>query len=284
MISKFPSLEGQALPAEALAKAGGGFKIKVLGLFIVINEMVRKKIITTNGLINSLLICAFLIFSIAINAQSDKTYIRQGNREYEKNNFSDSEVSYRKSIEKNKQSQDAVFNIGDALYKQNKFEDAGKQFIENINLNDDKNKKSAGLYNLGNSLLKANKIKESIEAYKGSLKLRPDNNEAKYNLAFAQDMLKQQQEQQQQQQDKDKQDQNKDNNKADQKDQNDKNKDQQTDQNNNQDQQQQQQQQGISKEDAQRLLNALANDEKNVQEKVKLAKAAKAKVRTVKNW
>jgi Ca-activated chloride channel family protein len=201
-------------------------------------------------------------------------------------------VSYRKSIEKNKQSKDAVFNIGDALYKQNKFEDAGKQFIENINLNDDKNKKSAGLYNLGNSLLKANKVKESIEAYKGSLKLRPDNDEAKYNLAYAQDMLKQQQEQQQQQQEKDKQDQNKDNKKEDQKDQkdqNDKNKDQQKDQNNNQDQkqdekQQQQQQQGISKDDAQRLLNALANDEKNVQEKVKLAKAAKAKVRTVKNW
>jgi Arc/MetJ-type ribon-helix-helix transcriptional regulator len=51
-----------------------------------------------------------------------------------------------------------------------------------------------------------------------------------------------------------------------------------------QQQQQQNQQQGISKEDAQRLLNALANDEKNVQEKVKLAKATKAKVRTVKNW
>jgi Ca-activated chloride channel family protein len=184
------------------------------------------------------------------------------------------------------------FLISVMLYKQNKFEDAGKQFIENINLNDDKNKKSAGLYNLGNSLLKANKVKESIEAYKGSLKLRPDNDEAKYNLAYAQDMLKQQQEQQQQQQEKDKQDQNKDNKKEDQKDQkdqNDKNKDQQKDQNNNQDQkqdekQQQQQQQGISKDDAQRLLNALANDEKNVQEKVKLAKAAKAKVRTVKNW
>ena len=156
-------------------------------------------------------------------------------------------------------------------------------------MNDDKNKKSAGLYNLGNSLLKANKVKESIEAYKGSLKLSPDNNEAKYNLAYAQDLLKQQQEQQkQQQQNKDKQDQNKDNKKddkkKDQKDQNDKNKDQQKDQNNNQDQQQQQQQQGISKEDAQRLLNALANDEKNVQEKVKLAKAAKARVITVKNW
>ena len=106
------------------------------------------------------------------NAQADKKYIRQGNREYEKNKFSESEISYRKAIDKNKQSPDAVFNIGDALYKQNKFEEAGKQFIENINMNEDKNKKSAGLYNLGNSLLKANKVKESIEAYKGSLKLR----------------------------------------------------------------------------------------------------------------
>ena len=249
---------------------------------------VAKKISNMSS-VNILLIFVFLISSVAINAQSDKKFIRQGNREYEKNNFSDSEVSYRKSIEKNNQLPDAVFNVGDALYKQNKFEDAGKQFIENINFNDDKEKKSAGLYNLGNSLLKANKIKESIEAYKESLKLRPHNNEAKYNLAFAQDMLKQQEEQQQQ--NKDKQDQDKDNNKEDQKDQkdqNDTNKDQQKDQNNNQDQKQEQQnqqkQQGISKEDAQRLLNALVNDEKNVQEKVKLAKAAKAKVRTVKNW
>jgi Ca-activated chloride channel family protein len=250
--------------------------------------IVRERNITNIRSFNILLICTFTFFSVVINAQSDKKFIRQGNREYEKNNFSDSEVSYRKAIDKNKQSPDAVFNVGDALYKQNKFEDAGKQFIENINQNADKNKKSAGLYNLGNSLLKANKVQESIDAYKGSLKLRPDNKEAKYNLAYAQDLLKQQQEQQQQQQDKDKQDQNKDNKKEDQKkDQKDQNKDQQKDQNNNQDkqqQQQQQQQQNISKDDAQRLLNALANDEKNVQEKVKLAKAAKTKVRTVKNW
>jgi hypothetical protein len=52
----------------------------------------------------------------------------------------------------------------------------------------------------------------------------------------------------------------------------------------NQDQQQQQKAGNISKEDAQRLLDALANDEKNVQEKVKEAKAAKAKVRTLINW
>jgi Ca-activated chloride channel family protein len=239
--------------------------------------------------VNFLLVCALLFLSITLNAQTDKKYIRQGNKEYGKNNFPESEISYRKAIDKNTKSPDAVFNIGDALYKQNKFEEAGKQFIENVNQNDDKKKKSDGLYNLGNSLLKAKKLPESIEAYKGSLKLRPDNKEAKYNLAYAQDMLvKQKEQEKQQQQDKDKdKNKDKDNQKKDQKDQKDqKDKDQQKDQKNSQDQKQQQQkqEQGISKDDAQRLLNALANDEKNVQEKVKLAKASKEKVRTVKNW
>jgi tetratricopeptide (TPR) repeat protein len=226
-----------------------------------------------------------MIYSGALHAQSDKKYIRQGNREYEKNKFSESEISYRKATDKNKNSQDAVFNIGDALYKQNKFEDAGNQFMENIKMNEGKDKKSSAMFNLGNSLLKTNKVQESIEAYKGSLKLKPENPEAKYNLAYAQDLLKQQQQQKQQQQNKDqnKKDQKKD--QKDQKDQNNENKDQQKNDKQNQDRQtQQEQQQGMSKDDAQRLLNALANEEKNVQEKVKLAKAAKEKVRTVKNW
>ena len=243
-------------------------------MFRIINIM-------KHGLTSLLLISIFLMLSVTLNAQSDKKYIRQGNKEYEKSKFAESEVSYRKAIDDNKQSPDAVFNIGDALYKQKKFEDAGKQFIENTNLNEDKKKKSNSMYNLGNSLLMANKVKESIDAYKGSLKMNPYNNEAKYNLAYAQDLLKQQeqeQQQQQQQQNKDKQDQNKDNNKENQ---NEKEKDQQQNQNNDPEQQQQQ---SISKEDAQRILNALANDEKKVQEKVKLAKAVKAKVRTVKNW
>ena len=241
-----------------------------------------------NSIRKYVLITVLLIIFASLNAQTDKKFIRKGNREYDKSKYSDSEISYRKAIDKNKQSPDAVFNVGDALYKQDKFEEAGKQFIESTNENDDRIKKSAGLYNLGNSLLKANKLQESIEAYKNSLKLHPDNREAKYNLAYAQDLLKiQQEKQKKQQQDKDKQDQNKDKKKDDQKkDQNDKNKDQQKDQKDNQDQKQQEQpgKQEISKEDAQRLLNSLANDEKKVQEKVKLAKATKTKVRTVKNW
>jgi tetratricopeptide (TPR) repeat protein len=230
-----------------------------------------------------------LLFKGLSWAQADKKYIRQGNREFEKNKFPESEIFYRKAIDKNKESADAVFNSGDALYKQKKYEDAGKQFVETHKMNEDKAKKSTSLYNLGNSMLMANKLQESIEAYKNSLRLKPDNQEAKYNLAYAQDLLKkQQQQQQQQQQNKDNKDQNKDQEKKENenKDQDQKQNDQQK-QNNDKEQQQKQQQQdqqSISKEDAERLLNAIANDEKNVQEKVKLAKAAKTKVKTLKNW
>jgi tetratricopeptide (TPR) repeat protein len=236
------------------------------------NDQILNKTISVRFIIA--LTAMFLIFSFASFAQSEKKYIRQGNREYEDNKYPESETTYRRALDENNESRDAVFNIGDALYKQKKYEDAAKQFIENHNINEGKGKKSESLYNLGNSLLMANKLQESIDAYKGSLRLNPKNPEAKYNLAYAQDLLKQQQ-QQQQQNDKNKQDQNKEDKS--------KNNDQQQ-KTQQQNQQQQEKQQGISREDAERVLNALENDEKNVQEKVKLAKALKERVRTVKNW
>jgi predicted Zn-dependent protease len=240
-------------------------------------EAIYKEKLSASKILITIL---FLALVEMVNAQSDKKFIRQGNREYEKDKYSEAEISYRRAIDKNKGSADAIFNVGDALYKQNKFEDAGKQFVNNHYLIEDKEKKSASLYNLGNSLLMANKVQESIEAYKGSLKLNPSNMEAKYNLAYAQDLLKQQQQQSQEQKDQNKNNQNKDQNEKQQS----KDQEQNKDQSEEKQQQPKEQQQEISKEDAERLLNSLANDEKSVQEKVKLAKAMKAKVRTVKNW
>ena len=235
--------------------------------------MLRSK-----NFISTFLTVLLLIYTLPGYSQAEKKFIRHGNREYGKNNFPESEISYRRAIDKNSEHPDAVFNAGDALYKQDKFDDAGKEFIETHDMSEDTKKKAASLYNLGNSLLMSDKIKESIDAYKGSLRLDPVNMEAKYNLAYAQDLLKQEQEQQQQQQNQ------QDQQKKDQQDgQGNENKDQTSDQQ-QQDEQKEQQQQEISKEDAERVLNALANDEKDIQEKVKLAKAMKARTRTTKNW
>lgn len=235
----------------------------------------------------SLLITVFVASMAVANAQSDRKYIRKGNREYNKDNYPESEILYRKAFDKNKNSHAAIFNAGDALYKQKKYEEAGKMFLDNINLGTtDKNQKSSAYYNLGNSLLMDNKIQESIEAYKNSLKLNPGNMEAKYNLAYAQDLL---QKQQQQNQNKDQNQNNNDKDKQKEEKSQGQNQNQEQQQEKSQDNQKNEQamneqQQNLSKEDAERILNALANDEKKVQEKVKLEKAAKTRVRTMKNW
>lgn len=236
----------------------------------------------------SVLILAVLSVPPSAYSQGDKKYIREGNREYEKANYADSEISYRKALDKNNSSGNAVFNIGNALYKQEKYEDAGRQYSTNFEMNDDRRKKSASLYNLGNSLLKGGRIPESIEAYKRSLKLDPRNMEAKYNLAFAQDLLKQQEEQQQQQQNQNQEQENQDDRQQQEQQRQDNEQDQQQ-QDNKQDQQQEQQQEQdresqISREDAERILNSLANDEKDIQEQLKLDKAKQQKVKTLRNW
>lgn len=227
--------------------------------------------------IGILLLSLFILSDLTLNAQAERKHIRQGNREYSDNKFSDSEISYRRALDINRNSPDAIFNTGDALYRQDKFEDAGRQFLESSSRSDDQSKKATAFYNMGNSLLMAQKIEESIEAYKNSLKLDPGNMEAKYNLAYAQDLL-----QQQQQQQNDSDDRKNDQKQQDQEQENDSRQEQEQKQQNNEEQKQQQE--GISKEDAERLLNAIANDEKEVQEKVKEAKAAKARVKVLKNW
>lgn len=217
-----------------------------------------------------------VLLAVTAFAQQERKFIRKGNRLYEKENFQESEIQYRKAIDKDKNSYNASFNIGDALYKQEKYEDATKQFSELSNKQISKEDKSKLYHNIGNSMLQNQKLKESIDAYKEALRNNPTDMDTKYNLAYAQKMMKQQQ--QQQDQNKDQQDKDK---KEDKKDQN---KDQQNQDQQNKNDQQQQQQPQISKEDAERLLQALANDEKKTQEKLKDEKGKAVKARLVKEW
>ena len=232
------------------------------------------------------IIFIYSLVMVAVNAfaQKERKYIRQGNKEFENANFENSEVSYRKAVDlEEKKSHEPAFNVGDALYKQEKYEDAIEQFNSLADVEVSKEEKAKIYHNIGNSLLQSNKLQESIDAYKNALRNNPNDMETKYNLAYAQKKLE---EQQKQNQDKDKQDQNQDQQNKDQnKDEQEKNKDQNQQDKQEQDKNQQQQQQPqISKEDAERILQALANDEKDTQKKVKEQQAAAAKVKVEKEW
>jgi len=225
----------------------------------------------------------FLVFfSASVFGQSGKKYVREGNKNFEEKEFEESEVSYRKAINKEADLFDANFNLGDALYKQEKFEEAVAEFDGIANQVKSNKELSKTYHNLGNSFLKSQKIEQSIEAYKKSLRYYPDDQETKYNLSYAQDLLKEQQQQKKnQKQNQDKQEQDKEEQDQQEKDQQEQSK---NDQQKNKQKQQQQQPQKISKEDANRLLNALTNDEKKIQEKVKKAKAKAQRVKTEKDW
>jgi len=241
-----------------------------------------------------ILVSFLLLLMLPGRAQQANKFIREGNRQYNSKKYNESETSFRKALEKKKEAFEPSFNIGDALYKQGKFSEAANQF-ESITEHKLSDKDLAQVYhNLGNSFLNDKKYKESIEAYKNALRKAPDDKETKYNLSYAMKMLQQQQQQQQ----KDKNDnknkdknKDKDKNKKDQdkkdQDKKDQNKDQKKDQDKKDDksqQQQQQQKQGISKEDAQRILQSLQNDEKKLMEKVKREQAVKSKKTTSKDW
>lgn len=259
-----------------------------------------------------LLLIGILVFVLPSAAQKERKLIREGNGLYDKQEFEKAEVEYRKAIDKKAESYEAAFNLGDALYKQKKYDEALRQFSALAEQEKDKERLGELYHNIGNTLLSMQKTGESIEAYKESLRNRPASEETKYNLEFAR--RKQQQEQQDKDnKDKDNQDNknnkdnkdnqdnkenkdnqdNKDQQNQDQKDQDKQNQEQNKDKQdrnkdrqdkNQQDRQEQPQQQPgkISKEDAQRLLEVLQNDEKKVQEKVRKEKVQQQKAKKLK--
>ena len=133
-----------------------------------------------------LTIFIFFQFSFSLFAQSfiakDNTYLRQGNQKYSQNTPLEAEKAYRKSIEINPQNTAAQFNLGDALYQQKRYDEAATQFQQVDN--------ETAHYNLGNSLLEQKKYAEAIEAYKQVLRKQPNEEDARYNLAYAQAKLK----------------------------------------------------------------------------------------------
>jgi len=226
-------------------------------------------------------------------AQIEKSEIRKGNQLYKAQKYKEAEASYRKSLNKKSQSVEGNFNLGDALYKQKNFKDAAQKFTDLATSANQPDVKAKAYHNLGNSLLEDKKLQESIDAYKKSLLNNPKDEQTRYNLAYAMEKLKQQQQQDKKNKDgKNKNDKNQDQKNKDQQNKDDKNKDQkdkdgkdQKNKDQNKDQKgQQPQPDKLSKEDAERMLQALNNEEKNTQDKLKNKKAKGSKARIVKDW
>ena len=223
--------------------------------------------------------------------RTDRDFVRRGNKLYADSLFVKAEVEYRRALDVNPQSMEAMYNLGNSLLAQQKAEEAMKQYQaaaslipaggRNIAVADEDKMKLAQIYhNMGVLLQSSQQLDACIEAYKSALRNNPRDHETRYNLTLA---MKQRQQQQQEQQQN--QDQQKEEEKQEQEQQEQQNQQEQEQQEQQEQQQQQpQEQQDMSKENAEQMLNAIMQDEKEIQEKVQKAMQEVQPRRFEKDW
>jgi len=209
-----------------------------------------------------------------VYAQSDRQFIRSGNKLYRSQNYAKAEAEYRKAIAKNEQNPQALYNLGCALMMQQKDSAAIVQYENAGKLESSKSRKAKIYHNIGVICQNHQMYREAIEAYKESLRNNPDDNETRYNLALCKRQQKNQKQNGGEQKKKDDQ----------------KGKDKQKKDDQQQKQQDQQQQQKnkpkdrMSKENAEQLLNAATQQEKATQQRMKKAMRQSGKKKLKKNW
>ncbi|MCI7284145.1 MAG: tetratricopeptide repeat protein [Prevotella sp.] len=195
------------------------------------------------------------LLSIATMAQADRQFIRTGNRYYRLQNFAKAEAEYRKAVAVNGENAQALYNLGCALMMQQKDSIAVEQFQKAGSLEKSALRKAKVYHNIG-VVCQAHRIYgDAIKAYEESLRNNPSDDETRYNLALCKRLQKNQKKGggNSKEKDKGKDKQNKDQN----------DKKQQSQKNDQKDK--------MSKDNAEQLLNAAMQDEKNTQQRIKKA-------------
>ncbi len=210
---------------------------------------------------------------LAQDNHAARRYVKQGNKSFQKRDFSEAETSYRKAIEQNKDNSQAHYNLGTALIAQGQDTTAIKSLEQAAKLEKNPLRQSMAYHNLGTVLQGRKMFSEAIEQYKQALRLNPSDDDARYNLVLCKHQLKNQQDNQNQQ------NQNQ-NDKQDQQKQDQQKRDQQK-----QDQQKQQEQKPeMSKDNAEQLLKAAMQQEKQTQQRMKDAQRQPQRRQVEKNW
>ena len=218
-----------------------------------------------------------MMLAMSATAQTDRQYVRQGNKLFRNGDYPNAEVSYRKAIEKNPKNPQAVFNLGNALMAQKKDSAAVAQFESASKLETNPLRKAKAFHNMGVVCQSHKMYGEAIEAYKNALRLNPADDETRYNLVLCKHQQQKQQQNQQNQQGGN--DDKKQDNKKDQQQKQDQQKDQQDEK-----KQQEPPKPQMSKENAEQLLNAAIQNEKQTQDKLQKAQQQPQRRAVQKNW
>lgn len=238
----------------------------------------------------SVIVIVFSLFAVSCSQDSERDYIRRGNRFYRQAKadttaLSNSLTEYQKALAIDSTSSRALYNEGNAYMMLGNDSTSLEALKKASQIEQNPLRKAKICHNMGVVLQGNKQYGPAIEAYKESLRNNPDDNETRYNLALCQYLNKNDENNDQNNGggDGDGQD-NKDDQKKDengenqQQNQDQQNQDQNQDQNqqnqqNQQDKQQQQQQQQpkqneLSKEAAEQMLNAAMQNERQTQDRL----------------
>jgi tetratricopeptide (TPR) repeat protein len=212
---------------------------------------------------------------------SPRIEVKHGNQSAQTGNAADALTHYKRALDERGDSTVILYDIGNLMYQQGDYESARRFYGGSARPNATQRELSETLYNLGNSFFESQQYDKALAAYIEALKRNPGDEQAKYNLELARLMLQQQKQQQQQQNQNQQQQQQQDSSQ-----QQEQNQPQQQQQDSTQQQEQQRQpqyDQQMSKEEAERILNALLSDEQNALKDAKKVKAA-TRAKREKDW
>jgi Ca-activated chloride channel family protein len=109
----------------------------------------------------------------------------KGNRAYRGERFADALESYARAAQ-GARNPKPLFNAGDALYRMKEHERAAEAFTALCDPRKvPRGVAAAASYNLGNTLLRQGKPPEAVDAYRRCLLLSPDDEDCRHNLAVA---------------------------------------------------------------------------------------------------
>lgn len=231
----------------------------------------------------SIFLLAFFLIGASLNDA------REANEAYRNGDYEKAIELYKKAIQSDGENSKLYFNLANALAKNGETEEAIRYFEQFKTMSEDADKKAMADYNIGNIYSEMEEWGQATKYYRNSLRSHAVDPDAKHNYELAK---KKQEENQQGQQDQNQQQQDQN---QDQQQQNDQQQNQQQNQDQNQDQQQQnqdqpnqqQQQQSSQRMDqaqAEKILEALEQKEKELLKQFKKQKSESSNNTNDKDW
>jgi tetratricopeptide (TPR) repeat protein len=159
----------------------------------ILSENKRSKKTVPVVVKKAAILSVFLFAAFTSFSQSENAAIRKGNQDYAHQKFSDAIANYQKATTTAPDSFKGWYNLGNALYKNGKTDDAVNAYDKAIQNTDAPSNKEDAWYNKGVVLQNGKKLPECIDAYKNALRIDPNDADARLNLQKALQLQKQQQ-------------------------------------------------------------------------------------------